>query len=880
MDYWGRVPGTTGRSPSQFRGERIGFARKGEAVQDSLVDIISLGLLVAFFGIQQRNRPQAYFRFWFAAWILVLFSMLAGIVPLYQPMLLSIREVVRVDCLFLAGFAFVLSFLASEESTLIITLFGLLVATPACTTISVARSGFAPFLLLVVLILLSQFAAVHLVSKLVPRTWRLRRAALFMACAAFTAAMLNAAHQSDQHSLIVRCILAQVFTCAAILFAGSTHWRSGEWFGGFAGFSLWAISCLISRDATHHDGMIVHLQPLWNLPKYAVGFAMTLRIFEGGRSDLISLAQRYKVLYQDFRLLYEDHPLPMWIYEAASGRFLSVNASACANYGYDRTEFLGMTVNDLALPAATLLPAVSEATAAGAARRAHHRRKDGSVLAAELTEQQILFQGEEARFALAVDVTEREKLNQELIHRAQHDALTGLPNRMLLDHRIEQCLQRSAREHRKAVVFTIDADRFKLINDSFGHLVGDECLKAMAERLGSRIRSVDTIARTGGEEFTAVIGGLQRTEDAENIASMLVGLFETPLLLPTQEMKVSISVGAAIYPDDATDATVLRRKSDQALYYAKRLGRNRFAFASQEICAAFDQGMAVEVALRKALRENGFELHFQPIYDSNGRAVRFEALLRMRNDDVLSFPPSLFIPIAEESGLIIPIGTWVVQETCRQLVRWRELVGETVGVAINVSGRQLLQGDFTAFVLETLKANDLPPSAIEFELTETSLMSEPLMMRDSMAQLARTGIQFAIDDFGTGYSSLARLADLPIALLKIDRSFIDQLHVTERANGIVTAIIQMAQTLQVRVVAEGVEDEGQLNLLLHKGCDLFQGFYLSEPLSVDEMNAALEERNPVLFAHPRFSHRSVAVSRRMHQSAQLAAFAGAADGAT
>lgn len=854
-------------------------------MQDSLVDIVSLALLVAFFGIQQRNRPQAYFRFWFAAWILVLVSLLAGPVPLSQsPSFLGARELIRIDALFLAGFSFILSFVVRDESILLTTLMGILAVAPVCTTISLARRDEVPAWLLWGLILLSEIAAVHLVSKLVPALWRRRRFWLLVTCVAFGAALLVVATQTDRSLRIPQWILAQVFTCAAILFAGSTDWHHVEWFAGVIGFALWAASSFVTAETLHTLRLTPTLWQLWNIPKYAVGFSMTMRIFEGGRNDLVRLAQRYKLLYEDFRVLYENHPLPMWIYDGTSGRFLSVNASACTSYGYSQAEFLALKMDHIALPemapACLTQPKILAGTGPRASSYAHHRRKDGSILATELAEHEILFQGQEARFMLAMDVTEREKLNLELIHQARHDVLTGLPNRLLLDDRIEQCLLRSTREHRKAVLFTIDADRFKLVNDSFGHLVGDECLKKVADRLRSRIRSVDTIARTGGEEFTAIIGGLQTREDAEKIASMFVHLFDTPLTLSSQELKVSVTVGAAIYPDDTEDSLVLRRKSDQALYHAKRLGRNRFAFASEEVCAFFDQGIAIEVALRKALEDDGFELHFQPMYDSDGRAVRLEALLRMRKTETPSFEPSVFIPVAEECGLILPIGAWVIEEACRHLARWRRTLGDDIGVAINVSGKQLLQRDFNSFVLDTLKKYDLPPKAIELELTETSLMTEPLLMRESMAQLAQTGIQFAIDDFGTGYSSLARLADLPIALLKIDRSFVTPLDRTQRANGIVTAIIQMAQTLQVRVVAEGVEDEAQLNSLLRKGCDLFQGFYLSRPLPAGAMDDAIEGRNPLLFAHPHFSNSRVAVSRLVRLAAQLPALAGVVEGGT
>ena len=242
------------------------------------------------------------------------------------------------------------------------------------------------------------------------------------------------------------------------------------------------------------------------------------------------------------------------------------------------------------------------------------------------------------------------------------------------------------------------------------------------------------------------------------------------------------------------------------------------------------------------------------------------------------FGPDLFIPVAEESGLIVPLGRWVVVQACRQLLQWRTMGNDPITIGINVSGRQLLQKGFGAFVLETLRDHLLPPSALRLELTETSLMTEPTLMREAMMELADEGIRFAIDDFGTGYSSLARLADLPIAQLKIDRSFVSQLDQAKRGDGIVTAIVHMAQTLHVEIVAEGVETESQLNVLLRRGCDHFQGFYLSTPLSSGDVSVLLEQRNPLLLAHPLFSQSRVAVSKRVRRS-QLPALAAAGRGA-
>jgi diguanylate cyclase (GGDEF)-like protein/PAS domain S-box-containing protein len=849
-------------------------------VDGPLVDIVLLGLLVVFFGIQQRSRPQLYFRYWFAGWIMVFLSFLAWEVKFLTPLGNAVDHFLKLECLLTGGLAFLLSFVVRQRRGRRTALLGLIVAIPASALLQFADAQSPRPSMLYLLIFLVQVAFFRLASLMLPTDWTKRRTALGINGLLFGFLMFVSAHNGSRHE-IEQWLLAQVFTSVGLLYAGTGARRSLDRVIGTVAFLVWGMLYPVGFLLLHSPAILHVLYELWDIPKYAVGFAMTLRIFEGGRTDMVRLADGYKVLYEDFRLLYEHHPLPMWIYDPATTLFLSANTAATESYGYAPDEFLRMSVEQIrqpnespALDAGQRAEDVEEAEPSaqeGSARRVRHRRKNGSTLAVELTEHEILFQGREARFVLAVDVTEREKLNRELFHQAQHDALTGLPNRLMLDDRIEQCLLRSSREHKKAVLLTMDADRFKLINDTYGHLVGDETLKAISDRLKLRIRSVDTIARTGGEEFTAIIGGLNSSEDAEKIAAMLVRLFDTPLNLPAQDMKVSISVGGAVYPDDATDIDTLRKRSDQALYHAKRMGRNRYALASREVCASFDQAMAVEMALREALRTDGFTLHFQPIYDSNGVALHFEALLRMTDHNLGVFPPNLFIPIAEECGLIVPIGNWVLDQACHHLAEWRLLGFREASIAINISGKQLLQKGFGDSVIQRLQQHGLPAAALLLELTETSLMTEPGLIRDAMEELADLGIRFAIDDFGTGYSSLARLADLPISLIKIDKSFTAQLEVARRGDGIVTAIIQMAQTLMVQVVAEGVETEGQLNLLLRRGCDLFQGFYLAHPLTAEDVVLAIEAQASDLFHHPHFSQTRVAVSKRVRRGPQRVA---------
>jgi diguanylate cyclase (GGDEF)-like protein len=422
---------------------------------------------------------------------------------------------------------------------------------------------------------------------------------------------------------------------------------------------------------------------------------------------------------------------------------------------------------------------------------------------------------------------------------AQHDVLTGLPNRLMLEERIFACLDHCQQDNLRAAVFTIDIDRFKQINDTYGHLVGDECLKIVAARLRSAVRSTDTIARTGGEEFTLVAGSLASRDGAAVIASTLMNLFRDPMVAFGHELAVTVSAGCAVYPDDGLASDELRRRSDQALYEAKRTGRNRVVFASRELSAALERAVLIEEALREAMREESFALAYQPIYDGAGGVRRVEALLRATDERLAKLGPAAYMPVAEACGLVLPIGRWVLREACRQIAAWQAAGIAPCPVAVNISAAQLQQAGFADVVLRALGEFALDPRLLELELTETAVMTEISFVAEKMAQLAQAGVTFAIDDFGTGYSSLSRLHELPIGALKIDRSFIERLGVNRGPSTIIQAVIQMARSLRLQVVAEGIEKPAQMAHLREMGCDLFQGYLLAPPLSADAVALAM-----------------------------------------
>ena len=551
-------------------------------MQGAALDIVLLLLLVVFFAVQQRSRPELYFRFWFVGWVGVSLSFAVRTIPFASAEAMRWQHAVRSNLMLLGAMAFLVSFVATRERLRRTIGIGITFGLPAKLLMD-AQIVYRPsWWLLALLVLVAQGAGIHAVHALVPKEWRRRRAAIFAICVVSGVAML-AVLPGDLRPRLPDLMLAEVYLSAAVLYGGANIRRSIAGGAGSLGFFAWGAFYLIPVCLPATIPALKIFYQFWNVPKYFVGFAMILQIFENSRTEFERLAGVYRALYDDFRLMYDKHPLPMWIYEPATKRLLSVNTAAATGYGFSEQELLSMRMTDLEAPehgeSETLEDMLSQQSDD---LRTRHRHKDGGLMWVNVVDRAILFQGNEARFVIARNVTRQLTLNRELEHRAHHDALTGLPNRVLLESRIQLCLDRCGTDERKAVLFTIDIDHFKKVNDTYGHPAGDECLKAVAGRLKSKIRPMDTIARAGGEEFVAIVGGLRSAADARKVASVLLAMFETPLHLSFGVIHVTVSIGGAVFPDDAIDAAELQCKSDEALYSAKRTGRNRVVFASAE----------------------------------------------------------------------------------------------------------------------------------------------------------------------------------------------------------------------------------------------------------------------------------------------------------
>ena len=442
---------------------------------------------------------------------------------------------------------------------------------------------------------------------------------------------------------------------------------------------------------------------------------------------------------------------------------------------------------------------------------------------------------------LALD-TYLESDRQQLAHLANYDQLTGLPNRHLLHDRIEQALLQTHRESSKVAILFIDLDRFKVINDSLGHAIGDEVISAVSVRFADSLREGDTIARLGGDEFVIVLAKVEREESIISVTRKLLDSVKQPIMVNKSDFYITASIGIAVYPLDGGNQSELLKNADTAMYQAKQEGGDTFHFYQQKMNLLSAARLGMEARLHLGLKNREFILYYQPQIDlASMQIVGVEALLRWQLDDDM-VPPSEFIPLAEETGLIVPIGEWVLETACLQAVAWQQagiLLNSCFKVAVNLSARQFWGRDVAETVSRILTKTGCDPSWLELEITESVAMRNPEDVASNLRKLSKVGVSISIDDFGTGYSSLAYLKHLTVNSLKIDRSFIKNIFSDQGDAAIVRAVIGLAHGLAIKVVAEGVEEESQLAFLRDLDCDLAQGYYYYHPLASDEITQLL-----------------------------------------
>ncbi len=436
-----------------------------------------------------------------------------------------------------------------------------------------------------------------------------------------------------------------------------------------------------------------------------------------------------------------------------------------------------------------------------------------------------------ANALLQDEILERRQAEARVHHMAYHDSLTGLPNRALLADRMEQAILAAGRSNTKLAVMFIDLDRFKTINDSLGHLTGDYLLKEVANRLCRAVRASDTVARLGGDEFVVLVPGVHASVECDAVGDKIIEALALPVPVDGHSLHISPSIGICLYPDDGADVETLMRHADSAMYHAKAAGRNNYQFFNQRINQAAARHFELESNLRTALANGEFEPFYQPIMDMATRRVHaLEVLLRWRRPGIGLALPDDFIPILEENGMIVPVGEWVIRRACEQSMAWQRQGLPPVPLAINLSARQFMHRALVASIRRIVDETGIDPTLVEFEITESALMQHSEQTLEILGQINRMGMRLSIDDFGTGYSSLAYLKRFPVRKIKIDRAFIRELEASSEDRAIVAAVMALANSLQLQVVAEGVETEEQLALLQGYGCQYVQGWLFAKAL--------------------------------------------------
>ncbi len=573
-------------------------------------------------------------------------------------------------------------------------------------------------------------------------------------------------------------------------------------------------------------------------------------MFHGFAHDITRRKEQEAALrksQEDFRMLFARHPHPMWVYDVKTLQFVEVNEAALSHYGYTRQEFLSMTVDQIQPPEDVVMLAVNmaarreELEASGPWR---HHTKAGHLIDVEIASHRLVFDGRECTLVMAQDISERRLLEDRLRHQALHDGLTDLPNRACLLERAEVLLGEARGEQTPMAALFLDLDNFKEVNDSFGHMVGDGLLQAVATRLYTAVRQADTVGRIGGDEFVVLVSGASLAAGPEIVAQQLLDVIrDTPFYLEGRYLTVTASIGIAT--GDACEAADLLRNADVALYQAKARGKNCSAMFLPEMQSAVHQRLEMAIDLHDAVGNRQFDLYYQPVVHLSDLTLSgAEALLRWQHPTLGWISPDRFIPLAEETGVIEVIGRWVLEQACEQAAVWRR-THPWMSVAVNVSAIQLGTDRFVEVVREALRSSGLDPAGLVLEITESTLMVDANATVRRLHELKALGLRLAIDDFGTGFSSLSYLRQFPVDILKIDRSFLSTVTTSVQTAALVHTLIRLGEALGLEVIAEGIERPDQLRALREAECPKAQGFLFAQAMPRERIDDLLRAGVPV-----------------------------------
>ncbi|HUP60990.1 MAG TPA: EAL domain-containing protein [Thermoanaerobaculia bacterium] len=556
-----------------------------------------------------------------------------------------------------------------------------------------------------------------------------------------------------------------------------------------------------------------------------------------------------------YRLLFEQNAAGVCV-SRLNGDIIDCNVTFAALLGFRRDELIGRGTKTLYVRDEECDELASLLGSAGTLNsvEVELRRKDGNPV---WVLQNLVLVGDSISgvvHATVVDISDRKRAEEQIEFHAYHDVLTQLPNRKLFTDRLRHTLARAKRNAKSAAVMFIDLDHFKTINDTLGHTAGDELLLVMSDRLRSCVRDDDTVARLGGDEFSIILADLARPEDAMSVAQKILDTVQETLTIGGLPITATASIGIALYPNDGADPESLLKNADSAMYRAKEAGRNTYQLCTDEMKSRAMERLSLESRLRIAIRDQQLMLAYQPqINLATGATIGVEALVRWNDPERGVIAPASFIPIAEETRLIVPLGEWVLRTACRQTKEWHDLGVGPLRIAVNLSARQFQQHDLLEMVRSALDDAGLHPSALELEITETTAMQNADVTVDVLRALRQIGVGISIDDFGMGYSSLNYLKRFPLTAVKIDRAFVNDIATDNGDAAIVSAVISMARSFHLRVVAEGVENAEQFAFLRNRKCDEAQGFYFSRPVSADELTHTLLERKMLVAPAPRLS---------------------------
>lgn len=812
-------------------------------MQNTTIDVGFATLLFFLFSVVTWVRSDDRAKCWFAGWSCFLVSSVAQVGQFHSVARKDFFGAISAEALAMCGLFFVVSSIVHSRGRKFAATLWLGIAIPTVVCIGLAELEVRSTAILVLAAIAREATIVNIQRRV--RQKRPGFSYFLLLVSGITGAWMLYAIQRGQPALMVPAILCEVYIVAGT----DVYSESGERTVGThvtsLGLYVWGSVFPMAFAVEKLLPAVTADSPFWNPAKALVAIGMILMVVE---EDL----RKRRSLARDYQMIFDKNPRPLWIFEIETLKFLSVNDAACSIHGYTKEEFLQLRMPDILHPdhrETAIMGAKGQETVRN--RTSRHVRKDGVEFPMDITAHTAEFQGKPCRFVFALDATKRNNLERRLEYQTGHDALTGLANRTLCEQELAEAVARAVEFKEKLAIIRFDVHRFRELVEVYGVQIGDHCIEYVASVLSASIRTSDFVARTGDDAFAIVLTKLKDATPAEKLTGNLIERFKAPALIDGYEIRLSCDMGLAICPDDGADPVAIWHLAESALRRAQAKGGNQVAWLSPELRAHAEMKIEVAASLSRPLSDSGFSVVYQPLYGIDGAVRSMEALLRFHHPRFGAISPLTVVKVAEETGLIEPLGQWVLEQACHQLHSWMNGDVRVVPIAINLSALQLMRKGFAERMMQTLYRNSIDSQWIHLEVTETAAMGSLTDASREMSILSALGCTFSVDDFGTGHSSLARLHQLPISVVKIDRSFIEHLCDCDgdcASYKMVRAIVSMAHSLGLKVVAEGVETEEQLDCLINLGCDLLQGFLLSRPVPPDKIPGLLAQIHPKMRA--------------------------------